>query len=464
MAVKLRGGVFKDIFGLVGTFFKRLDYLILVPILSLSIIGILFIYSSSLNVDGVSHQSEIFAQYAKQIIFLVLGLIFATLIKLVRWQDLVLYFIYAIPVVLLLMIVVIFLPSHHGNHSWLRFGPLSIQPSELAKPFYIVGFARFLVWFKQKISSPLWIWVILLIGAIPIFITILQNDLGTASVYIPILFVMLYKMKGYKPVLNGLLIIFGLVYLFTALCGWSKLTNKETFYTLLFSATAPKILIPIIFVFIIAISVVGFFAYKRKLYYNISYYIFLLLIAYTMTIFIAPNKKSFGLLGKYQIERIVYPFDNSLKLTTSYNIEQALTAIGSGSLLGKGYLKGNLSHRKFVPEQPTDFIFSILAEEWGLLGSLFVLLLYGIFLYRILWMIFNTVDPFSNLIQWAIFTLFFYHMIVNIGMNLGTFPVIGIPLMFVSYGGTALLSSFICIGLLEKIWHNEKRNKIFSYR
>ena len=462
MVAKVRRGNFKSILLLFFNLLKNIDYLIWIPILSLSIIGLLFIYSSSLNVDGVAHQVERFPLFAKQFLFLFIGIFFSIFIRFLRWQDLRSYFVYAIGPIAILMIIVIFLPAHHGNHAWLRLGGFSLQPSELAKPFYIMGFAKLLIRYKEKVSSPLWIWLFLFIGAIPIFITTLQNDMGTASVFIPILFVMLYKTDGYKPVLNGVLIIFFLVYLFTVLCGWSKLTSNETFYTLLFSETAPKIIIPVILSFTIAVSMVGCFAYKRKIYYYLAYSISLLLIAYCVSIFTAPNKKSFGILGKYQIERIVYPFDNSLKLTTSYNIEQARTAIGSGNLLGKGYLKGNLSHRKFVPEQPTDFIFSILAEEWGFLGSFFVLLLYGIFLYRILWMTFHTTDFYANLVQWAIFTLFFYHMIVNIGMNLGTFPVIGIPLMFVSYGGTALLTSFISIGILETIWYNEKRNKIFS--
>lgn len=462
LEVRTKNQSFKSFFPLIFSLILKIDFFIWIPVLSLSVIGILFIYSSGINVEGNLHLVQSFPQFAKQILWLFLGILLTILIKFLKWRDMALYSLYLMPLLLIIGIITIFLPTGSATHSWIRLGSISIQPSEITKPFFILSYAFLLNKYKTKLNSPVWICVALLVGFVPILITLLQNDMGTASVYVPILFIMLYKAGGYKPILTGALLLFGFLYLFTLIIGWRKLSEVDTFLTLLFTHPIAKIVVPSVLAFISIIGFVGWFFYKKSYYQKITYFSTLILAAFLLTFWIAPTEKGYGFLGKYQIERLVYPIDSSLKLTTSYNIDQARTAIGSGGLTGKGFLKGNLSHRRFVPEQPTDFIFSILAEEWGWFGCFFLIALYGIFLMRILWMIWKTQDETANWIQWAFFALFTYHMFVNIGMNIGVVPVIGIPLMFVSYGGSAIWSSFISVGILENIWKQHKTTALFN--
>lgn len=432
-------------------FLLSIDWMLWIPVLILSVVGILFIYSSGLNVEGEPHHSSLFPAFARQILWVVLGIAISIFFAIIPWRDLSLYSVYAMPVLLLLMLITIFLPAHSGTYSWIRIGPLSLQPSELTKPFFIMAAAFLLERFRSRIHRPLPLIGAIGIAMIPVFITVMQRDMGTASVYLPVFFVMLLMAGADRKVLLGLLLFFILVYSFTVGASWSFLTGRETVFSILLTHNTSRITISILLSMVMLLSTTGALIYRKSYYLRILYFSSIILIAYLTSFATIPTENSSGLLGRYQIERLVYPIDNDLKLSTSYNIEQARTAIGAGGWSGKGYLRGNLSHRRFVPEQPTDFIFSILGEEWGWFGSVFVLLLYALFLIRILVIMLRTTELSALLILCGLFTLYFYHMTVNIGMNIGMIPVIGIPLMFVSYGGTAIWTAFIGIGIIQNI-------------
>ena len=136
------------------------------------------------------------------------------------------------------------------------------------------------------------------------------------------------------------------------------------------------------------------------------------------------------------------------------NIIQSLTAVGSGGLTGKGYLQGTQSHYQYLPQRSTDFIFSIIAEEWGFLGSFAVLLLFGIILVRGIFILFNARDSFGVFIGAGVLTMIFFHMMINIGMAIGIMPITGIPLLFLSYGGSSLWTAVIGMALLQNIYLN----------
>jgi rod shape determining protein RodA len=135
-----------------------------------------------------------------------------------------------------------------------------------------------------------------------------------------------------------------------------------------------------------------------------------------------------------------------------WNIIQSITAIGAGGLMGRGYLQGTQSHYQFLPEQSTDFIFSIFSEELGFLGGLAVFALFLIIYFRILLTMKTTIDPFAKYVCAGFLGMFSFHFLINVGMTMGIMPITGIPLLFMSYGGSAVLSAMICIGLILSIY------------
>ncbi len=157
-------------------------------------------------------------------------------------------------------------------------------------------------------------------------------------------------------------------------------------------------------------------------------------------------------IQEYQLDRMrVFVAPESVSDDVRYNLDQSLIAVGSGGLLGKGYLTGTQTSLDYVPEQHTDFIFTAAAEEFGFVGSLFVLLLFGLLLWRSIRIAYLSKDPFGTYVASGIAMMFAIQMFVNIGMVIGIMPITGIPLPFLSYGGSSMLASFIAIGVLESI-------------
>jgi len=186
---------------------------------------------------------------------------------------------------------------------------------------------------------------------------------------------------------------------------------------------------------------IGIFSQTKK-----RYFISLILIGLIMAPFI------FSSLKTYQKERLMVFIDPNVDpLGAGYTIIQSKIAIGSGKILGKGFLAGTQNQFNFLPERHTDFIFTVIAEEWGLIGAIFLLLLYWLILKKILQQAKTLKDPFAFFLLLGIAMLFFMHIFINIGMTLGILPVVGLPLIFLSYGGTNLVTSFILLGIFLNI-------------
>ena len=158
------------------------------------------------------------------------------------------------------------------------------------------------------------------------------------------------------------------------------------------------------------------------------------------------------ILKEYQLKRlIVYIDPNSDPLGAGWNIIQSKIAIGAGGVWGRGFLNGTQSHYRFLPQQSTDFIFSILSEEFGFAGGSLVFVLYLIIMVRITFIMLSSKNVFGYYIASGILGMFFFHFVVNVGMVMGIMPITGIPLLFLSYGGSSLWTAMICIGLLMSI-------------
>ena len=170
-------------------------------------------------------------------------------------------------------------------------------------------------------------------------------------------------------------------------------------------------------------------------------------------------------LYDYQKQRILTFINPSIDpLGTSYNVIQSIIAVGSGMLMGKGIGQGTQSSLKFLPERQTDFIFATISEQLGFIGVLIILVCFSIMLYRILQIVFNTNDNFSKILSVIIFFTFLIQIFINISMNLGLLPIVGVTLPFISYGGSSLLSNFIYLGLINTISNYSKENKVLEIR
>lgn len=419
------------------------DYLLFLSVIGLSIIGILFIYSAGVNSEGVVVSKE----YIKQITWAALGLMLLIAVSLYDYtkipDKIALIFIFAM---LLLVYTRLFGRSVKGAKSWIGIGGFGIQVSEFTKIIYIL----FLAWYlsnSQRESEFIRFIKASFIMFIPMMLILLQPDLGTASVYIPIFLVMCFIAGLPLRYVFGLLAIVVGTLIFTLLPLWEKtilqkpsigvkiLGNKNIALLIMLSLTGATI-----------IAVIGFLLLKKRYYYWIGYVLGIVGAS------ISGGSAASRILKEYQLKRLIIFLDpNSDPRGAGWHIIQSMTAIGSGGKTGMGFLKGTQSHYRFLPEQSTDFIFSLLSEEWGFVGGLTVFFLYSIVFLRMLLIIKRTDDLFGKLIVSGVIGMLFFHFIVNIGMVMGFMPITGIPLLFLSYGGSSLWTAMLSVGIVMGI-------------
>jgi len=343
---------------------------------------------------------------------------------------------------LLLVYTRLFGKTVKGARSWIGIGDFGIQVSEFTKIIYIV----FLAWYLSRSQNePEFRRFIkaAVIMFVPMGLILLQPDLGTASVYLPIFLIMCFIAGLPLRYVFGLLGIAACTLIFTLLPLWETsilrraslavkvFGNKNFALLVIFSLTGAAV-----------IAVLGYVLLKRKYYYWIGYVLGIIAVSFAGAL--VGSRK----LQDYQMKRLIIFLDPNIDpLNAGWNIIQSMTAIGSGGKTGLGFLKGTQSHYSFLPEQSTDFIFSILAEEWGFLGGLVVFGLYAIIFLRIFLIIQKTSDLFGKLIVSGVVAMLFFHFVVNIGMVMGFMPITGIPLLFLSYGGSSLWTAMIAVGL-----------------
>jgi len=412
----------------------------------LPIIGIMFIYSSSVDFQGILKTKE----YVKQLTWFISGLVLFFLILIfydyVRIKDRS-FLIYAFGI-LLLIITRFFGLRSRGSYSWLGIeNQFGIQPSEFMKLMYIIFLAYFLD--KSKNMMPLKRFIIaLFITLIPVALILAQPDLGTASVYIPIFLIMCFIAGVETRHIMFFLMMGCLTIAFTLVPLWQTLVVKHpTLITKIIDSSSLVLMITSSFLLCAVISFLGYIFTHKKYYYWIMYSFSILILAF-LGAFVGVHK-----LQKYQIMRLIVFINPQIDpLDNGWNIIQSITAIGSGGMRGMGFLKGTQSHYGYLPEQSTDFIFSILSEEWGFLfGGMIIFALYGLVFFRIISCIRHCEDMFGRLIATGILAMFFFHFLVNIGMAMGIMPITGIPLLFLSYGGSSLWMSMMAIAIVMSI-------------
>jgi len=395
-----------------ATNYREMDWKLVLAVLALSLIGVLMIMSAQYHADS-DYQKNFFQ---RQLIWLVCAIfLFAIIIHLpMRLFDFSAYLFFGFA--LLLLVLVLFLGSSRGGAlRWLSFGPVNLAPSDIAKLALVFALARFFAYTKLSVKSKRRLGLSLIITLIPVMLILKQPDLGTSLVFFVILFV-LWIWSGLSP-WYLLLIVSPLVSLVAA------------FHWLSWA---------IYFVILLA-----FLAFVRPgMLFGIA-----IVIANLGSGIVTPY--FWMRLADYQKMRILTFLDPGRDPRgAGYQIIQSKIAIGSGGVWGKGFLGGSQTRLDFLPERHTDFVFSVLGEEMGLWGALVVLMLFGFVFFRAIRIAVRCRSRFASFVVMGAVAILFFQFLVNIGMTLGFMPVTGLPLPFVSYGGTSLMLSWSLIALI----------------
>ena len=422
----------------------KIDFIILAAVLLLAIIGVLFIYSSGIASGGLLISNE----YQRQILWISIGLILALIIAVLNYRRLHDSSLYLyLGTIFLLLCTFVFARLFDGSR-WLKIGSFSFQASEFSKITTIL----FLAWYldtTKRAQKPLMRFMVSgVIVLIPTLLVLLQPDLGTALVFIPIFLGMTY-IAG-LPVRYIIFFILCLVStgIFLILPHWQTIIMNNSIPALMTLTNVRFVMLACLSLSVIAaIAAFGFIRYQKKYFYWISYVTGITI--FSMGVSLLAQK----VLREYQIMRlIIFMNPNVDPRGSGWHIIQSTTAIVSGGVFGKGYLQGTQSQYRFLPEQSTDFIFSILSEEWGFLGGILVFALYCIVLLRLVRIMRLTTDSYGAYIVTGLIFMYAIHFTINVGMTMGIMPITGIPLLFVSYGGSALISAMVGIGLALSVY------------
>ena len=397
----------------------RFDLSIFLPVIGLIIFGLLAIYSSTVNHPTAS------GNFQKQVIFVIISLFvfFVTFSLPLQSFKKFAIALYGISIFFLIAVLAIG-KTVYGAKSWFGIGGFGFQPSELAKLGTILMLSYWLTYKSRDINNLKDIGVALLIGVFPVVLIMLEPDMGTSIVF--------------------LVITVSLIF-------WSGISLFGLFVVLSPGiVTLASILGIYAFIVALLLVVAALFFFKKDLFNSIAVFIINLSAGFFFDYI-------YRVLKPHQQKRIASFLDPSADpLGAGYNALQAKVAIGSGGFWGKGFLHGNQTQLRFIPEQWTDFIYCVIGEEFGYIGSMIVILLFLVIFLRLFKLSATAKDRFSVLVTVGVLTLLFTHFALNIGMNVGVTPVIGLPLPFLSYGGSTQFINMVMIGIVLNIYRNRK--------
>ncbi len=428
-----------------GSSIFEFDFLIFLSMLALMTIGGLFIYSSGVNAAG----QVVSREYVHQIVWIGSALLIYFLLQLPQYNVLQKLSVQIYIVLVLLLIATLFFgKTVNGARSWLGLFGFGIQPSEFMKVGLITILATFYQSRKKEIHNPSTFFIGLLLTLLPMGLILMQPDMGTAMVYIPLFLAVSFIAGVNKKYLLFLLFYGFLSVLFAVLPVWETYILQQQVRILeIFHRSNLVIFTTLVLAGTAMLSFIAYRFAKRK--YFLSFSLICLLLA--MSLFSSYEFRAF--LKDYQIMRLIVFIKPEVDPQGSgWNIIQSLTAVGSGGFWGKGFLEGTQSHYQFLPQQSTDFIFSIIAEEWGFIGTFAILTLFALLLSRGLIITLRASDDFGVLMGTGIVFMLFFHLVINIGMAIGIMPITGIPLFFLSYGGSSLWTATIGLAVIQNIY------------
>ncbi|HLO82064.1 MAG TPA: rod shape-determining protein RodA [Chitinophagaceae bacterium] len=427
---------------------KGIDWTLVLLYLVLSAIGIMSIFAATYrNEDLIPGFLSMKTDYSRQLIYLMISLVLGIFILLTdsKFFTATANLFYFSGLVLLLLVF----PFHtevKGTKSIIRFASFQLQPAELCKIFVNLALAKYLSRIDTDFTKLRSQSIAAAIVLIPAIMSILQSETGLALVYFSFFLVM------YREGLPSIVLVVG--------------------FSLAVLVIATLLLEPnILAIILTAIALLTVYFMRRQVRRDKS-----LLIGIAAVWFICVGIQRFAVpfffnnvLKPYQVQRIYstvgrdFPVDPATmseedirkiedkKKATTYNVKQSKIAIGSGGFIGKGLLKGTQTRYDFVPEQRTDFIFCTIGEGFGFVGSTILLLLYLVLLFRIIIVAERQRSTFSRCYAYGVAVVLFFHVAINVGMTVGLVPVIGIPLPFLSYGGTALITFTVLLFILIRL-------------
>ena len=397
---------------------KKFDFVSILIVSLLIIIGLVNIYSSTYfdNMSFFSFKNP----FGKQLIFTLISLIIFLFVLI---SDDRFFFRYSSVIyllgIILLIAVLIFGNEVKGAKSWFSLMGFSLQPSEFMKPITALALAKYLSNIHSDLKRKSIQLYSFLIVLIPIFLVIIQPDPGTALIYFSFFFV-LYVI-GLPSIYMNIFIWLTILFITTVVFG------KEN---ILFMISTLIISMLLIFIY-------RKLSFTKILFYGILSLIFILCVDFIFNeVFEQRHRDRFDIvLGIKEDNRGI-----------GYNTNQSQLAFKSGGFFGEGFLKGTQTKGDFVPEQHSDYIFATVGEEWGFFGSILTIILFTILILRMINRANTNRNIFNKIFIYSVASIFFFQFAINISMVIGVFPTVGIPLPFISYGGSSLLASIILFG------------------
>jgi len=323
-----------------------------------------------------------------------------------------------------------------------------MRPGIFGKIFFILFLARYLDRSQNSDSQLRRFIAATAILLVPMGLILVQPDLGTASVYIPVFLLMCF-IAGIPLRYIMYILLMGIMTIVFAIAPVWNTEIAKTPHAAISILTDMRLRMILVGASA-AISLIGFAV--RRYFRGAGYWFWLTYITSIITVSLVMSVVLGKVLKYYQIKRLIVFMDPQTDpLGSGWNIIQSKIAIGAGGIFGRGYLNGTQSHYRFLPQQSTDFIFSILSEELGFAGGCMVFFLYFLIFMRILRIMKKTPNRYGLYILAGILAMFSFHFFINVGMVMGMMPITGIPLLFLSYGGSSLLSAMTCVGLIMSI-------------
>ena len=446
------------------------------------------------------NQPDLFAwetNSGKQIVWMGTSLVLATVLMLIekRFYDTAAYVIYG-AMMLLLAVTIVIAPDTKGSRSWLPIGPVKLQPAEFAKFSVALALGKWMDRYGFSIKNPKDIGTAIALIVFPMLLIVAQKETGSALVYLAF-FLMLYRegmtgsllfsgfacvvyfVVGMKfseeyianmPVSIGEFTVLLLAMIFSIGMVWVycrnllavKILSASCFGATLLALLFSRYAIPFDICYVMlgmCVLMIGYII-GLALYTRIYKYALIALFAIVSTSLFYISNTLFEHLADHQRTRIevLLGMKDDPK-GAGYNVNQAKIAIGSGGLYGKGFLNGTQTKLKYVPEQHTDFIFCTVGEEEGFVGAAGVLVVYLLFIWRLIVVAERQPDTMGRVYGYSVLSIFLFHLFINVGMVLGLTPVIGIPLPFFSYGGSSLwgFTLLLFIFLRMDAERNQKR-------
>jgi len=407
---------------------SSIDWITILLYTVLVIMGWMTIYSASLPIEETS-LFDLSQIYGRQMLFigLTIPIIFIILFTDAKLFERFSFVFYGIGIILLLGLFA-FGKTIKGQTNWYQFGGFGFQPSEFVKTATALLLAKYLSYSQINLKFFKHQLIGLAIMGLPIFLILLQPDAGSAMIFISLIFVLNREGLPSWYFISGILAI---VIFFLSL-----------------------VIAPIYLIFIVLVIMIAHYVLNRKITRNPVVYglVYLVIVAFSFSVSFVYN----NVLEAHQKDRINVLIGDDVDMKKEgYNLDQSMIAIGSGGFFGKGYLEGTQTKGGFVPEQHTDYIFTTVGEEWGFIGSTFVIALFVVLFLRIIYLAENQKTKFSRIYGYCVATYLFMHFFVNIAMLIKLFPTIGVPLPFFSYGGSSLWAFTILLFIFIKLDANK---------